>query len=165
MAYRYENNVSPADRFDKLELQLDNGSTVVLQRGKSYDLTASELARASRFIVLTSTADPADADPVGIAMLPVVGTISNGQVPIWNSSLGAFVPGTVSTGGGGGTGGGLDSDALYGVGGTSLDIIEDPVTGWPARPVGGQAHNWIGWTDPTELMDEYDRFIPIPAPA
>lgn len=59
----------------------------------------------------------------------------------------------VASGGGGGGGGG------------SLDIIEDPVNGWPARPPGGPARTWIGWSDPTDLMDEYDRFISIPQPS
>lgn len=98
MSYLYANNVSPADRFDKLELQRDDGSTVVLQRGKRYDLTAGEVARASRFVALVSTVDPADSDPVGITELPVVGNMSDGQVPVWDASLGAFVPGDAGAG-------------------------------------------------------------------
>jgi hypothetical protein len=47
----------------------------------------------------------------------------------------------------------------------SFDLIEDVDTGWPARPDGAQSGTWIGWTDPTALMHEYDRFIPIPAPS
>lgn len=46
----------------------------------------------------------------------------------------------------------------------SFDLIEDPDTGWPERPQGAQSGTWIGWTDPTELMSEFDRFIAIPEP-
>jgi hypothetical protein len=46
----------------------------------------------------------------------------------------------------------------------SFDLIEDEVTGWPARPDGAQSGTWIGWTDPTDLMSEFDRFIAIPEP-
>lgn len=56
-------------------------------------------------------------------------------------------------------------DNAAAVGGyVSFDLIEDPVLGWPDRPDGAQSGTWIGWTDPTALMAEYDRFIPVPNP-
>lgn len=43
-------------------------------------------------------------------------------------------------------------------------LVEDAVTGWPARGEGGDPRLWIGWTDPTVLMAENDQFIQKPAP-
>ena len=48
--------------------------------------------------------------------------------------------------------------------GSSFDLHEDPVTGWPPRPAGYAGGLWIGWTDPTALMSDLDRFIAIPEP-
>ena len=59
----------------------------------------------------------------------------------------------IASGGGGGEGGG---------GGFAL--IEDEETGYPDRPELAVHAIWIGWTDPTELMTEYDVFIPVPPP-
>lgn len=47
----------------------------------------------------------------------------------------------------------------------SFDLVEDADTGWPTRPAGARSVTWIGWTDPTALMAELDRFIPIPEPS
>lgn len=63
MAYLYESNISATDRFDRLQIRRDDGSTAIIRRGHSYDLTAAEADRVRRFAVLTSTAS-ADEDPV-----------------------------------------------------------------------------------------------------
>lgn len=42
-------------------------------------------------------------------------------------------------------------------------VVQDPVTGWPPRGT-GQPRPWIGWTDPTDLMSEYDWYFSVPAP-
>lgn len=60
---------------------------------------------------------------------------------------------------GGGSGGG-PSDGFG-----SFELHEDPTTGWPTRPTGYAGGTWIGWTDPTSLMAEKDRFIAIPDPS
>jgi hypothetical protein len=52
-SYLYAANVSPQDRFDQIQIQLDNGSTGTLVMGQAYDLSPAEFARAARFIVLT----------------------------------------------------------------------------------------------------------------
>lgn len=57
-----------------------------------------------------------------------------------------------------------EGDTIVG-GLVSFDLIEDVDSGWPARPEGAQSGTWIGWTDPTELMSEFDRFIAIPEPS
>lgn len=93
--YLYKNNVSPRDGFDLIDLQLDNGSTAVIRRGGVYELTANEVARASRFIVLTQSSAPVE-QPVEIARLPIIGTPDEGDVPVWSSSDGAFVPSQIS---------------------------------------------------------------------
>jgi hypothetical protein len=103
MSYVYVANISLRDRFDRVQLQLDNGSSAIIVQGSAYNLSATELERARRFVVmLDSTNVP--VQPIVTERLPVVGTLSDGQVPIWDSSLAAFVPGTVSGGGGGGGG-------------------------------------------------------------
>jgi hypothetical protein len=103
-AYLYADNVSPRDRFTQLELQLDSGTAAVIHRGRSYDLSATEASRATRFIVLTPVSS-ADAVPVEIARLPIVGTPEDGDVPVWRVAYGAFVAEQISAGGGGGGGG------------------------------------------------------------
>jgi hypothetical protein len=102
MPYTYTGNIS-LDRFDQLTLQLDNGSTALISRGHTYNLSPTELARARKYVVLVDSASV--AEPLVVtARLPVVGDLSDGQVPVWDSSLGAFVPGSVGSGGGGGGG-------------------------------------------------------------
>jgi hypothetical protein len=101
-AYLYSDNVSPRDRFDRLELQLDNGSTAIIRRGVAYDLSVNEVARARPFVVMAPVGS-ATGVPQVIVELPVVGTPQQGDVPIWSSALGAFTPGEVSGIGGGGT--------------------------------------------------------------
>ena len=134
MAYLYSSNVNPKDRFQRLELQLDSGETIVLLMGRAYDLTASEVARARRFIVLEPTAS-ATVDPVGIAFLPVLGVPDDGQVPIWSENDGAFISG-------GGTGGSsswkdpvASKAALPGSGNSNGDtrvvIADESITGTP----------------------------------
>lgn len=86
--------------------------------------------------------------------LPVIGDLEDGDVPIWDSELGAFVPGTPSGGGGGGTGGGNASE-----------VLESPTTGWPDRPDTDQPVTWTGWSNPTLLMAEYDRFVAVRNPS
>jgi hypothetical protein len=89
-AYTYVSNVSPRDRFDQLVLQMDNGSSASINKGGSYNLSATELERASRFVVM-QPAGATDSTPTVIVRLPVVGTPNDGDVPVWSSQLGAFV--------------------------------------------------------------------------
>jgi hypothetical protein len=50
-------------------------------------------------------------------------------------------------------------------GAQSGTLIENPVSGWPDRPDTTGSVLWIGWTDPTALMAEYDCFIGVPDPS
>jgi hypothetical protein len=97
-SYLYASNVSPRDSFNRIDLQRDDGTKLTLRRGGAYDLTSNELARARRYIVLTSTSN-VTTDVPSVQYLPVKGVLSNGDVPVWSESEGAFVPGV---GGGGG---------------------------------------------------------------
>lgn len=129
MSYYYQSNLDPADRFDKLEFQLDNGDTISIRKGFYYDLTANEVARARRYVILVDSAAPADATPQGIAELPVYGSPANGDTVTWNTSLAAFVPGP-PTGGGGGGGlpvGGTTGQVLQKASNTNYDV------GWLTR--------------------------------
>src|SRR3954451_16548460 len=101
-AFLYKDNVSPKERFNKIELQLDNGSTAIIERGKSYELSATEITRVQRFIVLQPVSGIADSTPVEIVRLPVVGTPEEGDVPVWRDAYGAFVVEPDPGGGGGG---------------------------------------------------------------
>jgi hypothetical protein len=96
MAFLYVSNLDPTSRLDQLEIQLDNGSTAILRRGHSYDLTVNELARARRYVVMSSTGVVADEEPIGITRLPVKGNPTQNQLPQWSENDGAFVPATVS---------------------------------------------------------------------
>jgi hypothetical protein len=106
-AFLYKDNVSPKDRFNKIELQLDSGSTAIIERGKSYELSATEITRVQRFIVLQPVSGIADSTPVEIVRLPVVGTPEEGDIPVWSNAYGAFV---VEPDPGGGGGGGTPGD-------------------------------------------------------
>jgi hypothetical protein len=97
-SYLYSQNVSARDRFTQIELQLDNGKVATLRQGNAYDLTATEVARARSFVTMVpSGSAPA---PSGVAYLPIRGDLSDGDVPVWDSSIGAFVPGAGGGGGG-----------------------------------------------------------------
>ena len=61
MPYLYAENVSPADRFDQIQIELDNGQLGTLHKGGVYDLSPGEIGRAQRYVVLvssTGTPDP-----------------------------------------------------------------------------------------------------------
>lgn len=100
-AYLYADNVSPRDRFNQLALRMDNGSETILLRGRAYTLTATEVARASRFIVLSPVGAPTSALDE-IVSLPVIGSPEDGDVPVWRDAFGAFVVEPPTGGGGGG---------------------------------------------------------------
>jgi len=101
--YRYKENISPYERYGQITILLDSGQSLVMHQGGTYDLTNSERLRASKRIVLVPSSDPV-AQEQPLQTLPVVGSLSDGDVPVWDEALGAFVPGT---GGGGGGGSGL----------------------------------------------------------
>jgi hypothetical protein len=145
-SYTYVSNVSPSDGFDRIDIPLDNGQKTTIRRGSSYDLSATEVARARRYVVMAPTSSGAAPDVV--SYLPIRGTISDGQVPVWSASAGAFVPGDVAGAGAG----------------TTAVIVENISSGWPTRPTGVPSVTWIGWTDPTALMQEYDIFVAVPTP-
>lgn len=96
--YRYQQNVDVQARFTRISLKLDNGLTALIELGKTYDLTANEVLRASQYIMLVPSSDSTQ-QPFQKVELPVVGTLDDGDVPSWNSAISAFVP---SVGGGGG---------------------------------------------------------------
>jgi hypothetical protein len=58
MAFVYTENVSPQDRYEQIQILLDNGQTGVLSKNGVYVLSAAEVARAQRFIVLVNTDAP-----------------------------------------------------------------------------------------------------------
>jgi hypothetical protein len=108
LPFLYSENISSRDRFDNLELQMDNGTTAIIQRGKAYVLTATEVARARRYVVLVPTSG-VTSDPKSIAQLPVVGEPQDGDMIVWSDSVAAFTPidpANVFAGGGDGGGGG-----------------------------------------------------------
>jgi hypothetical protein len=63
MSYVYQNNVDAQSRFEQFKLQLDSGTVITLQKGSTYDLTPSEVARASRYIVLVDSNAPPVTPP------------------------------------------------------------------------------------------------------
>lgn len=146
--YTYVSNVSPSDGFDRVDIALDNGQKATIRKGNSYDLSATEVARARRYVVMVSSG--AGSTPDAVSYLPIKGAIANGQIPVWSSAEGAFVPGSASGGGSGG--------------GNAYEVLENAATGWPDRPDTDNPVTWTGWTDPTSLMTNYDRFIAIPDP-
>lgn len=89
--YLYHSNLSLQERIDQLEIQRDDGSSVILTRGHRYELTDAEIARARRFAVFKLDV-VADAEPLEIARLPIKGTPRDGDVPAWSSAEGAFIP-------------------------------------------------------------------------
>jgi hypothetical protein len=105
MAYLYSENLDPRARFDQLELQLDDGTTAILRQGHTYDLTGTEVTRARKYVVMTSASVVADEEPIGIVRLPIKGNPIDGQIPVWSTADGSFIPedpATVVPGGGGG---------------------------------------------------------------
>lgn len=97
--YTYVSNVSPSDGFDRIDILLDNGQKTTIRRGSSYDLSANEVARARRYVVMASSTDGVTPEPV--SYLPIKGSMANGQVPVWSEADAAFVPGSGGGGGGG----------------------------------------------------------------
>jgi hypothetical protein len=142
MSYLYFANLDPSDRLNQLEIQLDNGTTAILRLGHSYDLTANELARARRYAVLTSTTEPADESPIGIARLPVKGNPISGQIPQWSASEGAFTPQTVS----GVSGGPYASTASLAAVQADVDAVESSITSMRASYFvnARDGYGWIG---------------------
>lgn len=102
MSYFYQANLNPFDRFDKLTFQRDNGTTAIIQKGFYYDLTASEVARARKYVNLVNSVTPANAAPLSVVEIPVQGNPNAGDIPVWDATLGVFVP-QPNTGGSGGT--------------------------------------------------------------
>jgi hypothetical protein len=106
--YTYVSNVSPSDGFDRIDIPLDNGQKTTIRRGNSYDLTATEVARARKYVVMSPS--QGGASPEAVSYLPIKGNMTDGQVPVWSTTEGAFVPGV---GGGGGTGDGNTRTLLW----------------------------------------------------
>lgn len=67
MSFLYVSNVNLHDRFDQIGLQMDNGSYAVLRKGHTYDLSASELARARKYVVMTDSSLSPEAPGTGNA--------------------------------------------------------------------------------------------------
>lgn len=55
MPYLYKENVDPRDRSEQFRFQRDDSTVLTVQRGLSYDLSTTEVARASRYIVLVDS--------------------------------------------------------------------------------------------------------------
>lgn len=119
--YRYQANLNEGDRYSQIEIARDDGSAMVMEMGHTYDITTNELARARQRVVMVSSSSPATS-PAKIVYLPLIGPVSDGDVPVWSEAQGAFVPGS----GGGGGGGGSTS-------------WEDPVTALGDLPTTGNA--------------------------
>jgi len=93
--YRYQENLSSSDRYDQIAIMLDSGQTLLMRLGRTYNLTSSEYTRASQRVVLVPSSDtPFPVQPT--ISLPVIGTLVDGDIPIWSESKGAFVPGSGS---------------------------------------------------------------------
>lgn len=92
--YKYVSNISQTDRFDQIRMQKDNGTIIDLMMGRTYDLTLNEYQRASRSIVLVLSGESPSVPSQGNSAFNVVGELHGGDVPVWNSQLGAFVPGS-----------------------------------------------------------------------
>ncbi|HYI15509.1 MAG TPA: hypothetical protein VEX37_08965, partial [Thermomicrobiales bacterium] len=75
---------------------LDNGDSAILERGSYYDLSAAELARARKYVIMTFVATAPAVDPIGVIYLPVKGNPANGDIPVFSSADGAFEPAVVS---------------------------------------------------------------------
>jgi len=93
--YRYKENISPYDRYEQLTILLDSGESLDMRMGRTYDLTDSERLRASKRIVLVPSSTPPSGEQPMVS-LPVIGELVDGDIPIWDESLGAFVPGSGS---------------------------------------------------------------------
>lgn len=91
--YRYEQNLSPNDRYTAIVITLDSGNTLQLEKGLTYDLSATERNRASQYVQLVASTDPV-AGTDKIVQLSVIGDLSDGDVPVWSSAIGAFIPGS-----------------------------------------------------------------------
>jgi hypothetical protein len=65
MIYRYQANLDPRERFDRLRILLDNGRVGTIAMGLAYDLTVAELARARQYVVLNLDPGPAYDIEVG----------------------------------------------------------------------------------------------------
>jgi len=57
-----------------------------------------------------------------------------------------------------------DAPVTGATGTASASVIEDVTTGWAGRPDVTGVVTWIGWTDPTAYMAEYDLYIAVPEP-
>lgn len=112
MSYLYVANLDQFDRREQLEFQRDDGSVAIITIGHYYDLSATELARARRYVSLVSSATPADEAPIGIVRLPIKGNPTNGQIPQWSVAEGAFTPATISGATGGPFAPAADLDAV-----------------------------------------------------
>lgn len=98
--YRYEQNLSPNDRYTAIVITLDSGKTLLLEKGLTYNLSATERNRASQHVQLVASTDPV-AGTDKIIQLPVIGDLSDGDVPVWDDVIGAFIPGSVAGSGSG----------------------------------------------------------------
>jgi hypothetical protein len=98
MSYTYLRNTDPRNRYDQIEFLRDDGSTAEVVMGLRYDLSPTELARLSPFIVLEYSALPASGDPIGVYRMPIHGNPEDGQVPIWDEALGVFTPSDLNVG-------------------------------------------------------------------
>lgn len=94
--YTYQSNLLSTDRFDQLVILLDSGQALLLKKGETYDLSASELNRAASKVLMVPASGSA-ATPSKTIVLPIVGDLSNGDVPVWDTNVGSFVPGQSST--------------------------------------------------------------------
>lgn len=97
--YRYRENISPRDRFEQIEIPLDDGTATLLKLGGTYNLTYNEYLRASQSVVLVPSTDPI-SQRAKLIVLPVVGPLHTGDVPVWSEVLAAFIPGIGGGGGG-----------------------------------------------------------------
>jgi hypothetical protein len=96
MAYLYVSNVDTLDRFTQFKIRMDDGTSQTIEKGHVYDLTATELARASRYVVLVdSSLVPADPGSGGGGSVPAGG--GNARVLLWDTGSSNYIPSAYRT--------------------------------------------------------------------
>lgn len=109
MSYLYSKNNSPEDRFEQIAIGSDVGAVLLLRKGRTYDLSETEAARARMYVDMVSSEDPpTDGGSTG-GIQYVRAFITNLQPDdalFWSPEF-AYWYNAPSTGGGGGGGGSL----------------------------------------------------------